>query len=86
MVRGAGDLVVHALYLRSFSRQLTNRKTSVLTGLGFVFCKEYGGHWRIDQMYGVMVVFRFHASPSPFSFAFPSLLLSLPLSWFRRCC
>lgn len=39
-------------------------------------------------MYGVMVVFRFHASPSPFSFALPpsklvsALLLTCPnLPW-----
>lgn len=88
MARGAGDLVVHALYLHSFSRQLTNRKTSVLTDLGFVFCREHGGNWRIDQMHGVMVVFRFDASPSPFSFTLPpselvsALLLTCPnLSW-----
>jgi len=36
-------------------------------------------------MYGVMVVFRFHASPSPFSFALPpsklvsALLLTCPI-------
>ena len=84
MARGVGDLVVHALYLHSFSRQLTNRKTSVLTDLGFDFCREHGGNWRIDQMHGVMVVFRFDASPSPFSFTLPpsklvsALLLTCP--------
>jgi len=75
MARGAGDLVVHALYLHSFSRKLTNRKTSVLS---LAESMEVIGE--LTKYTGSWWFFVFMLLP------LPSLLLSLPLSWFRRCC
>jgi len=70
--RDAGDLVVLALFLHSFSHiNSQNRKMLVLTDLDFVFCREYGGNPGIDQMLEVLVVFRF---------IFPLSLVSAALS------